>query len=309
VRMVRATRVAFRAAWSCLRRHRGRSVLTLAVCGLGTAGVLLAGILAQAHAAEVRARYRALGGGLLVVSPNKVPPYPGRARQIDHFISLDPDDATALAAEVPHLRAVVPVAARPMTVRLEPKATRTQLIGTTPDYRRVRNFTLAHGRFFAAADGDDRVIVLSNAGIIDADLVAGHSDVARMKAGREEVGIGRRAVMLHLLLSMSTPITLPCAGTAAASCPTRPCLIGVVRGDVIKAHKDRPPITRAGEARPRPPATPPVPARAPETRPGRAASAAPARYTSGPHGRPRPPLPLPWRRSRRARLSLPGRPR
>src|SRR5438105_4566313 len=90
-----ALQVAVRAAWSCLRQNAGRSLVTLTVCGLGTAGVLLAGFLHKAEVQTVQARMRALGGNLLVVSPNKLPPFPGRPRQLEHFISLSAEDGDA----------------------------------------------------------------------------------------------------------------------------------------------------------------------------------------------------------------------
>jgi putative ABC transport system permease protein len=82
---------------------------------------------------------------------------------LDHFISLVPEDGAAVAAHVPQLRAVVPVVARNTTVRLGPRTTRVRLIGTTPDYQHVRRFPLHHGRFLAATDEADRVIVLGHA--------------------------------------------------------------------------------------------------------------------------------------------------
>src|SRR5208283_1534205 len=95
--------VAVRAAWACLRHHRWRSLATLSMCGLGTAGVLIAGMLNRAHVAEMQARLRNLGGGILMVSPNRVPVSPGRPRQLDHFNCLDAADASALAAQLPQL--------------------------------------------------------------------------------------------------------------------------------------------------------------------------------------------------------------
>jgi putative ABC transport system permease protein len=111
----------------------------------------------------MEARLRGLGGRLVVVSPNKLPPYPGRPRQLDHFISLTPEDAEALAARVPHLHAAVPVAARPTTVGLRRRTARVRLIGTTPGYQAVRDFALARGRFLHTADEGKRVIVLGHA--------------------------------------------------------------------------------------------------------------------------------------------------
>src|ERR1700733_13930281 len=108
--------VAIRAAWACLRQHRGRSLATLALCSLGTAGVLLSGLLNRAHVAEMQGRLRNLGSGLLMVTPNKLPASPGRPRQTDQYISLDADDARALIAQAPQLHEAVPVATRNVNV-------------------------------------------------------------------------------------------------------------------------------------------------------------------------------------------------
>lgn len=162
MRFLWAISVALRAARSVLTKNRWRSVLTLAVCGAGTAGVITAGVLAEINVAEMEARLSALGSNLLVISPNKLPPFPGRPRQLEHFISLLPEDAAALGELVPSAK-VVPVVARETTIRLDSRASRVRLIGTIPDYLEVRNFSLAQGRFLGHSDDGERVIVLGNA--------------------------------------------------------------------------------------------------------------------------------------------------
>ncbi|MGH9661756.1 MAG: ABC transporter permease [Bryobacteraceae bacterium] len=162
MRFLWAIAVALRAARSVLAQNRWRSLATLAVCGAGTAGVFIAGVLAEIQVAEMQARLSALGSNLFVISPNKLPPFPGRPRQLEHFISLLPGDAAALGELVPSAK-VVPVAARETTIRLDRQAARVRLIGTTPDYLRVRNFSLQSGRFLSAADDGERVIVLGYA--------------------------------------------------------------------------------------------------------------------------------------------------
>lgn len=159
----RATHVAVKAAWSCLKQHRWRSLLTLAVYAAGTAGVMLTGVLSEIHLADVQTRLRTIGGRLLVVSPNKLPPYPGRIRQLDHFISLVEEDGAALSARVPGLEAVVPAATRSAVVRVETRAVRVRLVGTTATYLQVRGFRTAAGRFLSDTDENDRVIVLGHA--------------------------------------------------------------------------------------------------------------------------------------------------
>jgi ABC-type antimicrobial peptide transport system permease subunit len=156
------TSVAVRAAASVLALNRWRSLLTLAICGMGTAGVIIAGVLAEIHLTEMSSRVEALGGNLLIISPNKLPPFPGRPRQLEHFISLLPEDAVALKGLSP-ASAVVPVVARQSTIRMNGKTARVRLVGTTFDYLDVRGFTLEDGRFLGRSDDGDRVIVLGNA--------------------------------------------------------------------------------------------------------------------------------------------------
>lgn len=154
--------IAFRAALSVLSENRWRSLLTLAVCGSGTAGIMLAGVLAEINLAEMQTRLSALGGNLLVISPNKLPPFPGRARQLEHFISLEPEDVPAVAAAI-SAETVVPVVARETTIRAQNRSARVRLVGTTPDYLKVRNFKLGSGRFLSSEDDGERTIVLGYA--------------------------------------------------------------------------------------------------------------------------------------------------
>ena len=154
--------VAVQAAWAVLKQNALRSLLTLSVCSLGTAGVIVAGVMGQAQLVEMQVKMQTLGGGLIVVSPNKVPGYPGRVRQLEHFLALVPEDGDALQETVPQLQRVVPVAARTATLRVEQTTSRIRLIGTSPNYFTLRGFQLAKGRFFTADDVRQRVIVLGD---------------------------------------------------------------------------------------------------------------------------------------------------
>src|SRR5919108_3246243 len=89
---------AARSAAAVIRQNRWRSAATLTICGLGTAGVIVAASIGAAQVAEMQRRLDAVGGRLIIVSPNTVPPYPGRPRQLEHFISLEPDDMRKIRA-------------------------------------------------------------------------------------------------------------------------------------------------------------------------------------------------------------------
>lgn len=154
---------AARAAGAVIRQNRWRSAATLTICGLGTAGVIVAGAIGQAQIAEMQRRLDAVGGRLIVVSPNTVTPYPGRARQLEHFISLEPDDVESIRREIGSVEAIVPVVARDSTLRLATSAARVRLVGTVADYAEVRRFRPARGRFLTDADEAERVVVLGHA--------------------------------------------------------------------------------------------------------------------------------------------------
>ena len=154
--------IAVQASWAVLRQNAIRSLMTLTVCSLGTAGVIIAGVMGQAQLAEMNLKMQALGGGLIVVSPNKIPAYPGRIRQLEHFISLVPEDGVALQDAIPELKQAVPVAARNATLRVEQTTSRIRLIGTSSSYFQLRGFQLAQGRFFGAGESRKRVIILGD---------------------------------------------------------------------------------------------------------------------------------------------------
>jgi putative ABC transport system permease protein len=187
----RAIDGAARAAWMVVNQNRWRSALTLTICGIGTAGVIVAGAIGNAQVIDMQRRLDAVGGRLVVVSPNTVPPYPGRSRQIEHFISLEPSDASALRDAIPELQAVVPVIARNSTLRLGHNASRIRLLGTVPAYAPVRGFAIAKGRFLAGNDEGQRVIVLGNAASRELDPEGAHLGAVVWLGGQpyEVVGV------------------------------------------------------------------------------------------------------------------------
>ena len=159
----RAVSGAAWSAWAVISQNRWRSAATLTICGLGTAGVIIAASIGAAQIAEMQRRLDAVGGRLIIVSPNTMPPYPGRPRQLEHFISLEPDDIRTIGTDVPGVDTIVPVAARESTVRHGSTALKVRLIGTDAEYSRIRRFRLASGRFLTDSDGSSRVVVLGAA--------------------------------------------------------------------------------------------------------------------------------------------------
>ena len=159
----RAVSGAARAAIAVIRQNRWRSAATLTICGIGTAGVIVAGAIGNGQVMEMQRRLDAVGGRLIVVSPNSLTPYPGRSRQLEHFISLERTDIESIRNEIASVDAIVPVAARESTVRLGNRAARVRLIGTVAEYAQMRRFSPARGRFLHEADRTERTVVLGDA--------------------------------------------------------------------------------------------------------------------------------------------------
>ena len=76
--------------------------------------------------------------------------------------SMKLEDAEAIPAKCPSVQAAVPEVSRGQQVKYKNQNTNTQIVGTTPDYPSVRNFTVAQGRFFNSREvgGSQKVAVM-----------------------------------------------------------------------------------------------------------------------------------------------------
>ena len=90
--------------------------------------------------------------------------------------TLTTDDATALATGPVHMAAVVPEINSRFQFKYGNKNLNLSTIGTTPNYPSVHGFTIAHGRFFSAADeaARRRVVVVGSEipGMLDVEPAA-----------------------------------------------------------------------------------------------------------------------------------------
>jgi putative ABC transport system permease protein len=153
-----------RAVWSsvrALRDHQVRTALCLVGVGTGTAGVLLTSAVGAGAERQVRRSIEAVGSNLLVVRPSQVKRSAARPAVRGSVTSLRLDDYRAIAA-LPVVRDAAPGIDAGLRLKAGQRSLRTSVLGTTPDLARLRNLTLAGGRFF---DEDDahasrRVVVL-----------------------------------------------------------------------------------------------------------------------------------------------------
>ncbi len=151
-----------RVALEALRANKLRSLLTMLGIIIGVGAVITMIALGSGAQKAVQDRIQALGPTLLSI-------YPGqsfmRGVASDQRVSVTMDDDTALANNARYVTDVVPELSRSLQVQKGSQNINVNVVGTTPNYAPVRNYTVTAGRMFSA--GDDaarrRVAVLGSA--------------------------------------------------------------------------------------------------------------------------------------------------
>ncbi len=162
VRRVRNLRLSVAA----LAIHRVRATLTIAGTALGVAGVMVLTAIGEGARRAVLRRVEALGRNMLVVSAGKSESRAWRALQGDgKSTDLTEADARAILLSSRSVLRVAPGKDRGMRAKLGPIQNPTTVLGTTPEWRAIRQFALAEGRFFTHEENErrERVAVLGSA--------------------------------------------------------------------------------------------------------------------------------------------------
>jgi putative ABC transport system permease protein len=151
-----------RVALGAILSHKLRSFLTMLGIIIGVGAMITMVALGTGAQRSVQDRIQALGPTLLSVFPGQS--FSGRVAS-DNRVSLTLDDAVALASYTQHISNVVPELSRNLQISRGNQNFNVTVVGTTPNYAQVRNFTVAAGRMFT--NGEDeaqrRVVVLGAA--------------------------------------------------------------------------------------------------------------------------------------------------
>jgi putative ABC transport system permease protein len=140
-----------RVAFQSLVRNAFRSLLTMLGIIIGVGAVITSMAIGSGAQAAVQAQLARLGSNLIVVVPGSSitggVQLGAGARQ-----SLKLGDATAIQADVPGVAYVAPISSTNAQAVAGGKNWATSIVGTTPSWVSVQNWTLAQGQFFS---GDD----------------------------------------------------------------------------------------------------------------------------------------------------------
>ncbi|HWC74598.1 MAG TPA: ABC transporter permease [Gemmatimonadales bacterium] len=154
----------FQVALQAIRANKLRSFLTALGIIIGVGAVITMVALGSGAQKAVQERIQALGPTLLSL-------YPGQAFRggimIDFGsrVSLTVDDADSLAAHARYVKAIVPELTRNLQIKRSSQNANVNIVGTTPNYPAVKNYTFTAGRMFTAGEdeGRRRVAVLGSA--------------------------------------------------------------------------------------------------------------------------------------------------
>jgi putative ABC transport system permease protein len=142
-----------RIAGRALRVNKLRSALPMLGIIIGVGAVITMVALGSGAQKAVQARIQALGPTLLSL-------YPGQAFRggiaFDTRVSLTVDDYKALANDARYVKAVVPELTRNLQVKRNGQNINVSVVGTTPNYVPVKNYTITAGRMFTAGEDESR---------------------------------------------------------------------------------------------------------------------------------------------------------
>ena len=140
-------------AFQSIRANALRSVLTMLGIIIGVGAVITMVALGSGAQRAVEERIAALGANVLTVFAGQG--MRGGIRITDRTI-LSTDDYAALLRDGRLLKAVVPEMQQALQVKYGNQNSNIQVVGTTPNYVEVRNYTVPHGRMFTRGDDEAR---------------------------------------------------------------------------------------------------------------------------------------------------------
>ena len=138
-----------------------RSVLTMLGIIIGVAAVITMIAIGGGAQARVEEQMKSLGTNIMLVLPG-AQTTGGVRLGAQTGQTLTEEDARAIAAEVPEVQAAAPSLRTGAQVVAANANWSTSVMGTTPDYLEVRDWPLAAGRSFDAAEmaGSGKVVVI-----------------------------------------------------------------------------------------------------------------------------------------------------
>ncbi|TVQ27988.1 MAG: ATP-binding cassette domain-containing protein [Spirochaetaceae bacterium] len=140
-----------------IAQNKLRATLTVLGILIGVAAVIALVAIGQGAQNSIRAQVQSLGSNLITVVPQSARTAGGAAIEAP----LTVDDARAIFASIPGVVGVAPEISQRASVRYGRTGSNLTIIGTSEAYPIIRNWPVAEGSFFTAADLDaDRAVAV-----------------------------------------------------------------------------------------------------------------------------------------------------
>jgi putative ABC transport system permease protein len=167
-----------RMAWFTLKSNVLRTLLTTLGITIGIAAVIMMVGLGRGAQSYADQQFQSLGANLLFVLPGAIE----ERRLGRENTALTVADAEAVALQVPTIVDLAPAVSTRSPVVWHGQNTATTVIGTTPSFPTVRDFSVAQGEFFTWVDlrRNSRVVLLGSE--VKTKLFGTRSAVARPSA-------------------------------------------------------------------------------------------------------------------------------
>jgi putative ABC transport system permease protein len=120
-----------------------RVILSLTGVAVGITSVIIIVSLGEGARAKMLSQIEAMGSNVITVDAGLVKESAGRKRQANKMTSLREKDAAAIEAECSSVNAVAPTQEKPVVVKYDGASTTVRVIGTTPSYPSIRNFSIS----------------------------------------------------------------------------------------------------------------------------------------------------------------------
>ncbi len=144
-----------RISLSSIRSNLFRALLTMLGIIIGVGAVITMVALGTGAQRQIDEQMATFGGDVLEVESSA---WFSRGVARDKQ-TLTTDDALALARGMKHISEVVPEIMSRFQVKFGNRNINVRVLGTTPNYTRVHNFEVEHGRMFSEADNSARKLV------------------------------------------------------------------------------------------------------------------------------------------------------
>ena len=160
-----------------LAAHKLRTALALLGIVIGVSAVIIMVAIGNGAQEEVLSKIEAMGTNLLVVNAGQVQKSAGRQQIRGTVTTLTLSDVDAIVRECSAVKDAAPVQSKKMQVKYGNLSTNTTVVGTTPEFQKVRNFHVATGAFFTDEENlaSRRAAVLGQS--VVKNLFEGHSPI------------------------------------------------------------------------------------------------------------------------------------